>query len=299
MQSPSENIILDKAVAEANEARIRLLTAADISQAMRLKEQAGWNQTENDWLRLLEFEPDGCFAAEIGNKLVGTATTTTYGQKLAWIGMVLVDREFRRRKIGTRLMNAALDYLDRLNVKTVKLDATKEGAYVYENLGFEAESIIERWSGITLKTSASNHSAPSISNLSELYEFDSICFGADRSKLIEKLVENACFAPVVKTAGDGRINGYALIRQGANADYLGPVIAEDQKIAEILLDEALATIASEPVYVDVNTQFKSFEQILAARGFTKQRELVRMRRGEKNNAATSNAVFAIAGLEIG
>jgi hypothetical protein len=29
---------------------------------MRLKESAGWNQTEADWLRLLSLERRGCFA---------------------------------------------------------------------------------------------------------------------------------------------------------------------------------------------------------------------------------------------
>lgn len=299
MQSRSENIIEDKAGVDADETRIRLLTAADIPQAMRLKEQTGWNQTESDWVRLLELEPNGCFAAMSGDKSVGTVTTTTYGQKLAWIGMVLVDGEFRRRKIATRLMNVALDYLESLNVETVKLDATREGSYVYENLGFEAESSIERWARTALKTSASECSASSVSNLLELCEFDSLCFGADRSKLIEKLVKDAYFPPVVKFAQNGRLNGYALVRRGANAAYLGPLVAEDETIAEVLLDEALADVADEAIYIDVNTNYKSFERILTSRGFTRQRELVRMRRGERNDAASGNTIFAVAGLEVG
>jgi len=33
--------------------RFRLMTAADIPQAMQLKDAAGWNQTRADWLRFL------------------------------------------------------------------------------------------------------------------------------------------------------------------------------------------------------------------------------------------------------
>src|SRR5919205_549146 len=91
---------------------IRPLVGADLPAAMRLKESAGWNQTEEDWLRLLRLEPRGCFAASSGGRLVGTATTTTYGRELAWVGMVLVDPEFRRRGIASLLMDAALSYLD-------------------------------------------------------------------------------------------------------------------------------------------------------------------------------------------
>ena len=38
---------------------IRLLQLSDIPAAMRLKEAAGWNQTELDWTNLLATEPEG------------------------------------------------------------------------------------------------------------------------------------------------------------------------------------------------------------------------------------------------
>src|SRR5437764_9593530 len=118
---------------------IRLLVEDDLPAALRLKELARWNQTEADWLRLLRLEPRGCFAAAVGGRVVGTATTTTYGRELAWVGMVLVDPEYRRRGIASRLMSAALAYLDDGAVATVKLDATPDGHPVYEKLGFETE----------------------------------------------------------------------------------------------------------------------------------------------------------------
>jgi hypothetical protein len=42
---------------------IRPLNKSDLAAAIRLKEQAHWNQTEIDWQRLLELQPLGCFAA--------------------------------------------------------------------------------------------------------------------------------------------------------------------------------------------------------------------------------------------
>ncbi|HZN10525.1 MAG TPA: GNAT family N-acetyltransferase, partial [Blastocatellia bacterium] len=103
---------------------IRPLAERDIEAAMRLKELAGWNQTEADWRRLLGLAPGGCFAAWADGRLVATTTTTAYGQELAWIGMVLVDPEYRRRGIATALMRAALDHLQGAGVATIKLDAT-------------------------------------------------------------------------------------------------------------------------------------------------------------------------------
>src|SRR4026207_133079 len=125
---------------------IRLLFESDITAAMQLKEAAGWNQTDEDWRRLLTLEPNGCFAAGKDGRLVGTTTTTTYGNDLAWIGMVLVDPQERRQGIARTLMNVAMDYL-KDKVATVKLDATAQGQPLYEQLGFQFESVLERWSG--------------------------------------------------------------------------------------------------------------------------------------------------------
>src|SRR5689334_23620637 len=89
---------------------IRLLVESDIPSAMRLKEAAGWNQTEADWRRLLSLQPNGCFGAVKEGRLVGTTTTTIYDE-FAWIGMVLVDPQHRRQGIAAKLMNVALEYL--------------------------------------------------------------------------------------------------------------------------------------------------------------------------------------------
>ncbi|MGB9604498.1 MAG: GNAT family N-acetyltransferase, partial [Bryobacteraceae bacterium] len=89
---------------EASGLLIRRLRPEDIPLAMRLKEAAGWNQTEQDWLNLIELEPEGCFALETGGVLASTATVVCYGNELAWIGMVLTAPEYRGRGFARRLM---------------------------------------------------------------------------------------------------------------------------------------------------------------------------------------------------
>src|SRR5258705_12655293 len=114
------------------------MTVADIPVGMRLKDQAGWNQLEADWRRLLDLQPDGCFVAELGGSPVGTVTTCRFGP-VAWIAMMLVDVRFRRCGIGRALMSHALEDLDAHGVCTVRLDATPLGRPLYETLGFVAE----------------------------------------------------------------------------------------------------------------------------------------------------------------
>ena len=83
------------------------------------------------------------------------------------------------------------------------------------------------------------------------------------------------------------------------AGYLGPVIATDDETARALVDGMLGRLAGERVFVDFHTGFVAGTQILTDRGFSRQRELTRMRRGKENSAGTSRAIFAIGGPEVG
>lgn len=275
---------------------IRLLFESDIPAAMQLKEAAGWNQTEEDWRRLLMLEPNGCFGAIRDDCLVGTTTTTTYGKELAWIGMVLVDPQYRRQGIAAKLMSVALDYL-KDKVDAIKLDATALGKPVYEKFGFEVESTVERWTG-TAGSEARDTKTLTFEDRDALFEFDRLAFNADRSKLIERLIEKSPVSPVLLRAADGALNGYALARRGTRADYVGPVVSRNPQQAETLLDQVLSQLNGRPVYIDFNTECGIGTSILSERGFTKERDLIRMRaRGPA--LKTSPFVVAIAGPEVG
>jgi predicted GNAT family acetyltransferase len=61
--------------------------------------RAGWNQTPEDWRRLIELEPFGCFGFVADERLVATTTLLTYHSDMAWIGMVLTHSDYRRRGV--------------------------------------------------------------------------------------------------------------------------------------------------------------------------------------------------------
>ena len=276
---------------------IRLLFESDIPAAMQLKDAAGWNQTEKDWQRLLALEPSGCFAAVKDGRLVGTTTTTTYGSDLAWIGMVLVDAQERRQGIATQLMNVALDHL-KDKVATVKLDATAQGKHVYERFGFQVESVFERWCGTSNTSNAESRNVLDHNAIRDLLDLDRLAFGADRSKLLEKLIDDACVPPVLLRAADRTPSGYALARRGTNADYVGPVVARGPQHVESLLDQVLSELPGRRVYIDFNTECGTSTNVLSDRGFFKERDLIRMSAGARA-VKTSAFVIAMAGPETG
>lgn len=278
-----------------DQVNIRLLFESDIPAAMKLKEAAGWNQTEVDWRRLLRLEPEGCFAAIENDRLVGTTTTTTYGDELAWIGMVLVDPQQRRRGIATKLMETALAYLD-AKVAVIKLDATAEGEPVYEKFGFRTESLVQRWRG-SIKSQPTAREETAI-DLNALLALDRQAFGADRSQLIKHLIVDSRISPVLVKDESGSLNGYALARAGTKAGYIGPVVARDTARVENLFDRVVGELSGTNVYIDFSTECGVSASVLADRGFVKERDLIRMSYGPRS-AKTSPLVIAIAGPEIG
>lgn len=281
----------------ASALEIRLLFESDIPAAMELKEAAGWNQTEADWHRLLSLEPNGCFGAVKDERLVGTTTTTIYGE-LAWIGMVLVEPQQRRQGIAAKLMNAAVEYLEG-KVETIKLDATALGQPVYEKFGFEVESEVERWAGTASSTAGESHSAVvDDAAVRDLLNLDRLAFNADRSQLIEKLIADACVPPVLIRNADGTLSGYALARSGTTKTYIGPVVARERQVVETLLDRTLEQLSGRDVYIDINKECVTDASLLSARGFVKERDLIRMVKGGPTQK-TSPMVVAIGGPEVG
>jgi len=280
------------------------MTKADIPAGVRLKEIAGWNQTAADWKRFLEASPQGCFVAEHDGRLCGTATTISFENRLAWIGMVLVDPEYRGQGIGTKLLARAIEYLNDLKIAAIKLDATPQGKPLYEKLQFVAEYEIERW---TLRRSASETAKRSgldsrepLSQefLESIFEADKESFGADRSSLLKSLHRDAPeFTAGIWNAG--AIEGYALGRRGSFADHLGPWMARNAATARYLLETFLARSTREVVVVDSLKSNAVAGELLKSFGFSFSRPLTRMYRGRNDHPGRPELLCAILGPEFG
>lgn len=277
--------------------KLRTMTASDVPAGMRLKGLAGWNQTQADWVRFLENSPRGCFAAEVEGRVVGTAATFVYEDRFAWIGMVLVDPEFRGRGIGTLLLERAIRYLDDIGIRTIKLDATPQGRPIYERPGFESEYEIERW--LLKRPPPERVLLPGPSPVSsKVLALDGQVFGADRSHLLRSLAADAPgFA--LTTQQYGEIAGYTFGRRGTLADHLGPWMARDVSVAGEQLDEFLRRSNREAVFVDSLKARRFVSELLRARGFEVSRPLTRMVRGPNQYPGRPDLLCAILGPEFG
>lgn len=282
-----------------NSIQIAPLRPNDIEAAFRLAFNEGWNQTRGDWLRLLTHQPNGCFGAHSEDRLVGTVTTSVYRGDLAWVGMMLVQREYRGRGIGRKLMIAALEYA-KTEVSTIKLDATPAGKTLYEALGFVPEAGIERWErGGTSPEADSNPITVEKVKVAEICKIDLMAFGADRATMLELVSQQSCAQPLTASSRDGSSCGYAMARPGSRAMYLGPIVSIDPRETSALFERIVGRFGDRAIYVDLYKGSAVAPRSLSARGFAKQRDLTRMYWGKPSRAGLSPFIVSIAGPEIG
>jgi GNAT superfamily N-acetyltransferase len=277
--------------------RLRSLTEADLPFGIHLTTQAGWNQTAADWRRACELQPDGCFLAELDGAAVGTLATCVFGS-VAWIALVLVDAAVRGRGVGTALMRHALAYLERQGVRSVRLDATPLGQPVYEKLDFIAQFALARYEGIMpggTNTAGVERGTPD--HWEDVLRLDRAVTATDRRKLLTRLFTETPDALAVCRRGTA-VHGFVTSRPGANAIQVGPCLATTREAGEALLAHTRWTYAGQRVYIDVPVENRPAVQAVADMGFTVQRPLLRMCRGEPVQEHVEE-LWASAGPEKG
>ena len=281
---------------------VRTMLPADLPFADSLRATVGWNQTLADWQRFLRMEPQGCFLAEWGGAPAGTATTVVYGSDLAWIGMVLVHPEYRRRGIGGGLLLKCIEHLRARRVRCIKLDATPQGRPVYENLGFTVEWTLRRWE-TDLSSLAPMAPDPRIRAWAEadaplLGSLDTRAFGASRHELILALTRQSCCALAYESQPDVPA-GCGMVRPGARASYLGPVSATSPQAGIALVEALTAQRRTGPVFWDIPDLNEVAVGWAERHGFSVQRSLTRMWLGDNRRPGNPREQFALAGPELG
>ena len=259
--------------------RIRQMRSCDLPFGLYLNKQAGWNQSSEDWGRILDLEPNGSLVAERNGRAVGTLSTCVFKKEVAWIAMVLVDREARGQGIGTTLVSHALEMLDKQGILSVWLDASTLGQTIYEKLGFQSRFELLRYQGVLPTTSAVDQVRPfEGDDLDAVVRLDQSCSGADRRKLLGQLLcQQPCEMRVVKESD--RVFGYLATRPGSDARQIGPCIAMTIEAGKLLLQDICHRHAGTRVFVDIPDYHREAKAWARACGLNVCRSFLRMVRG--------------------
>jgi GNAT superfamily N-acetyltransferase len=256
------------------------LDESRLDGGLALSTEAGWNQVADDWRLLLRAGTVFGRVRRRDRALVGSAAVLALGERLAWIGMVLVTADERRRGHGRDLMRRAMEQIAASGA-VAGLDPTPAGLELYRSLGFEDTDSLMRL-GCTLASHSGGGAGGGVrrattADLTRICDYDAQAFGADRTASLRDL-HNRCPNAAFLAESGGRLTGFILARPGRIATQIGPLVADDRQTAEHLMTAATASLAG-PVIVDVFTRYNAMRTLLARIGFTGQRPFTRMLNG--------------------
>jgi GNAT superfamily N-acetyltransferase len=263
-----------------------------VESALRLSTQAGWNQSREDWVRLLKL-PQGFVKVLIeGAEVRASYSIVSLGSDLCWIGMLLVDESLRGRGLGKAAFASALQ--DAMHWRNVGLDATTLGEPIYVKHGFQPVRTISRWSGMAL---APRRAVPHhrIGLHEGILAFDAAELGVDRSNLLRAMA--ATDTTFFSFENEGKTTAYGAIRPGRTAWQLGPVLATSVEGFDCVLELAMATCAGEEIFCDVLRSDAAGS--LTAKGMTPRRHLQRMALPYSPDCLCAETVWCAAGFELG
>ncbi|MFJ9980283.1 GNAT family N-acetyltransferase [Streptomyces cyaneofuscatus] len=255
MHSPSPMPLVDLPV--------RRLTRGDLVACADLSEDRGWPRDEHRWGLLLSAGTGYGIAEPDGTGLVAACVVTSYGPRLAAVGMMLVAARHARQGIARRLMRHVME---ETGSTPLALYATPEGQRLYEELGFAQVGRTERVLGrfraedgpaaVTTRPAAAD-------DLQAMVRLDLPVFGIDRTHLIARL---PAFSDRLRVAEEnGELTGYAALWPSGDAHVVGPLIARDTATAKALVT-ALAATTDRPLRADIDARHEELLGWLVARG---------------------------------
>lgn len=277
---------------------IRRMTDRDLEFALHMTGEEGWSSTPLDFEELMEFDPDGCFVAEIDNEKVGMVCCSPY-DGFGFISYLIVTKEQRNRHYGTILMKHIIDYLEKKGIMTQLLDGVLKAVPLYEKLGFKKRYKSLRLEGKVEPKESEYVRFMRASDLDIINEFDTNSFGASREKFLSSRFEH--FPNLCKVVEiDDNVIGYIMGSKSGDFVRIGPwVMKTHRQYAEDLLIDFALESEDKTLKIGVLENNTHALQLFNKYNFKEIGYSWRMSRGEQNTWTFSNHLYAICNAARG
>ncbi|WP_461519886.1 GNAT family N-acetyltransferase [Porticoccus sp.] len=240
------------------EIEIRNMTRAEVDELVAWAAREGWNPGLHDAELFWATDPEAFVAAEIDGELIGGGAITSYGGEFGFMGFFIVRPEFRGRGFGDTLWHVRRQRL---------LDRLKPGASIGMDGVFEMQDYYAKggfvFSHRDLRFRAEIGEPPATSPeydqyivplaqvpFDQLLAYDRNCFPAPRPQFLKPWIAQPD-ALAIGYQCDGKLRGYGVVRLCDEGCKVGPLFADDSRIAEALYERLAGFAAGGPLFLDV------------------------------------------------
>ena len=294
---------------------VRMMTPEDFPFAVALTDTERWGFTTADFERCLAVEPKGCFVVELDGERAGLLTTIVYGA-VAWLGNVIVSQRLRGKGLGAALLVHALKWLDSRGAQVVRLWAYTNTLELYKKYGFKNDELTSsRWIGF----GHAKHSTPpptppkgcrifpvNALTIGDVNEFDERYFGANRARVISRIVKETPRGAFVARTADSRVAGYLVATASPKGCEVGPWVVAPGEAAwamPALIESILHGLEGESLEMGVLDGRKDVQDLLESHGFHAGFQTHRMTRAKEGapplGGEDLSGICAIGSLERG
>ncbi len=279
---------------------LRKLDLDGVKTLVEWAKNEGWNPGPLDANVYWSTDPNGFYGYYHKNSLIAGGAIVSYNKEFGFMGLFIVKPEYREIGIGKKLWYQRRNLLvNRLNNNaSIGMDGVVDMQSFYKNGGFEIAFKDERYEKLGMEF-VINDNISSINNedLQEISTYDKQCFGFLRENFLNlwiKLPENKTFKFVERD----KLRGFCIARKVSNGYKVGPLFADNKKVAEELYKACLNSVIGKPLYIDIPMLNKGAIEIVKKYNAKYIFECARMYHGQMPRTDIKK-VYGITTFELG
>jgi ribosomal protein S18 acetylase RimI-like enzyme len=275
---------------------IEPLIQNDIPFALSLTDYEKWGYTREDFQRLINLSPKGCFVARLRDRPCGIITSVRFDE-FAFVGTLIINEYYRGQGLGEELLHYTMNTLKSQGVIYFELDGVFPAVSMYRRLGFRDKYLSLRFIKSAVSDIPSNPELKSPpDNIDDIISFDFEQIGINRGNLVRHYWDDSILT--LSTTDNNRTTGYAIVHPiKDNFVKLGPVVAAKSEHANELIREVTDNFKSSNIVLGVPEINQNAIKILRLHGFTYRLPSLRMYLGKRRDY--ENNIFAIASADKG
>jgi len=276
---------------------IRPMTRAEIDLGIDWAAAEGWNPGLHDAESFYAADPGGFLIGLLDNEPVGMISAVKYGHSFGFIGFYIVRPAFRGRRHGLALWQAGMQAL---SGRRVGLDGVVAQQDNHRRSGFVLAYNNVRYEGVPCRSAKPDMAIVPLTQVpfDEVLRYDAAFFPDKREAFLGSWIAQRS-GIALGVVRDRDLAGYGVIRPCRAGFKVGPLFADDAKLADRLFRALVAQVPNgSPVQLDIPAVNSAALELVAAHGMAPVFETARMYTGAAP-ALAIDRLFGVTTFELG